>query len=227
MNEKLYALEDSLNNIIDSEIKHIKCNGDLICEAVDGLLRLENFDKYIISTDEKNCRINKIFNQTNDRKKDLRNIIRIILIAALIAALMSVAVLAYVGIEYKITKFSDYSTVLSNIIAHKDLGDLNVEYIPERFELTYEETLKTMVLQEYTSNETYDHINIIKKKVNSVDINTEVKDYNMVVIDRIEYICFGEKEHGMGIIWFTENFQYEVDTSLPLDEALKIAQSIS
>ena len=126
---------------------------------------------------------------------------------------------------WSIFTFSDFSTVLFSQSDHKRVNDLKVGYIPEGFSLNYESNNKFERSKEYVKGN--DFFTVLKQSNgNRIDINTEYKIYKVTQIDGIDYVEFGEEEHGQGIVWEKDGYQYVMTGNITIDELFKIAISI-
>ncbi len=228
MEENIRALEIKLNRIIDTELeKNIsQIDGDLVMACCDGLLRMENTDRYMLTEEKVRKSIDSIIGKKSSSATKLTKPIKILLIAAIIAALLVIGSLGFAQYKYNIFKFSDHSTVMFSHTDSKRVGDLEADYIPEGFVLTYEDNKKYGCSKEYTNGEV--HFTITKQSGSKkVEINTEYKDSKVTAIGGTDYIEFGETEHGQGIVWEKDGYQYVLSGNIQSQELLKIAISVS
>ena len=219
--ETAYSLEHKLNNIIENEFEKDVCQIDdrLVLECCNGILRLDNIEKYLITQEQllKN-KLTIIGERVSTRHKN----IKVILIAAAIAVLLTVMALGYAQVKYNIFHFSDHSEVRINLKSEKAVNSLDVKYIPEGFTLIDKEERKTYICYDYSNGALY--FSISKKgKGGTVSINTEYVNQKIIVVDNVEYIIYGEREHGGGVLWSKDDFVYQVIGGLDEDELLKIA----
>ena len=223
--ETVRSLEYKLNDIIDNEFEKEFYNIDdrLVLECCDGILRMDNIEKYLITREQflKN-KMAILGEKISKRHKT----VKVLLVAAIIAALVTVFALGYAQVKYDIFHFSDHSDVVIDLKSQKTVQSLNLNYIPDGFTLIDKSERKTLMIYEYSNGELY--FNVSKKgKGGTFSINTEYADKKIIVIDNVEYITFGEKEHGGGIIWTKDDYVYRVIGGLGEDELLKIAKSVS
>lgn len=220
INKSLYI---KLNELVESELKKDKPDTELINECVDGMLRLMPESAYQITMKQREENIYRIFEMLPNRKANTR-IIRALIAAAIITILLIGTVFAYTVVEYKIHDYGTYSEVWANIIPRQIDKPVEAGYIPEGFELIYEENNKECSSKEYE----YKNISLVVKKScdKFININTEYSFTNIISIDGIEYIFYGEEEHGKGIVWYANNYSYAISSMLSNDELLKIAQSL-
>lgn len=102
---------------------------------------------------------------------------------------------------------------------------MKVGYIPEGFSLNYESNNKFERSKEYVKGN--DFFTVLKQSNgNRIDINTEYKIFKVTQIDGIDYVEFGEEEHGQGIVWEKDGYQYVMTGNIAIDELFKIAISI-
>ncbi len=228
MEENISSLERELNRIIDGELSKDlpRIDDKLVMACCDGLLRMENIDRYMITESEMRKSIDSIIGKKSKSVIKLTKQIKILLIAAIIAILLVIGSLGYTQYKYNIFNFPDHSSVMFSQSANKRAGDFGLGFIPEGFTLNYESANKYEHSKEYVSeNEFF----TITKQSNSkkIDINTEYKDSEVTTIDGIDYIEFGESEHGHGVVWEKEGYQYVVSGNISNPLLLKIAVSVS
>lgn len=213
-----------LNGLIDSELEKENPDAELIGECVDGILRLMPESAYQLTAERRENNILRILNEKTDRRFRSK-FVRILLVAAIIAALLLGSVFAYTIIEYKIHDYDTYSIVWANILPKWIDEPIVVSYIPEGFELVDSFDGKTVSAVDYENSEGVG-ISISKIKDKKIEINTEYVKPEKIVIGEIEYIVFGEEEHGKGVVWFTDDYVFSISASLSDEELLKIAQSV-
>lgn len=227
MKDTISSLERKLNKIIDDELEKgvSQIDDELVMECCDGLLRLENVDRYMITESEMRKSIDSIVGKKPKTVIKLSKHIKILLIAAIIVILLAVGSLGYAQYKYNIFNFSDHSTVVFNRLGNKKVDDLEVGYIPEGFTLTYECNKKYECSKEYVKGN--DSFTVSKQSYDDkVDINTEHNNLRETQIDGIDYVEFGEAEHGQGIVWEKDGYQYVITGSISSRELFKIALSI-
>lgn len=213
-----------LNGLIDSELEKENPDAELIGECVDGILRLMPESAYQLTAERRENNILRILNEKTDRRFRSK-FVRILLVAAIIAALLLGSVFAYTIIEYKIHDYDTYSTVWANIIPKWIDEPIVVSYIPEGFELVDSFDSKAVSTVDYMNSEGVG-ISISKINDKKIEINTEYVKPKKIVISEIEYIVFGEEEHGKGVVWFTDDYVFSISAPLSDEELLKIAQSV-
>lgn len=219
--KSLYA---KLNSIIDTELEKESSDTDLILECCDAILRLKKEESYQLTKEARDANIEAILHGASTNKPN-RKFIKVLLVAAIIIALLICSVFAYTIIEYKIHDYDTYSTVWANIMSKKLDEPVVVSYVPEGYELvdTYD--------SKHTSSKSYQKGDLFfivdKTTVNAIDVNSEYVATDAISIDGIEYVFYGEKDHGKGIIWLKNNNMYSLTGPLEDDELLKIAQNVS
>lgn len=223
---EIRKLEEKLNKIIDDEIEKEDIDCLLVSESVDGLLRLEDYSKYVISFSEMDRRLNKIYSEAGPtgRSKRLSKTVKIILVAAVIAALVAAMALAYTGIRYRITDHKEYSYIWSDVKYKGSDDEFVVGYIPDGYELVSYQKNDFTVALEY--NKIDDSICISKISYLNTHYNSEYEVQKNIRIDGIEYIIYGEDKKGRGVIFLYNNCTYIIQSKLDEEEVLKIAQSI-
>lgn len=227
MEEDFRFLELKLNRIIDDELKKDvpQIDDDLVMACCDGLLRMENCNRYMITESDVRKSIDSIIGKKSKSVIKMTKPIKIMLIAAIIAILLVIGSLGYGQYKYNIFNFSDHSTVMFNQSGNKRAGDFGLNFIPEGFTLNYESKNKYEHSKEYKNG---DEFFIVTKQSgsNKIDINTEYKDSKVTTIDGIDYIEFGEAEHGQGVVWEKSGYQYTVSGNVPSRILLEIAISV-
>ena len=144
MKEKVRSLEEKLNRIIDEELKKdvSQIDDQLIMECCDGLLRMDNADRYLITKMEMKNSIDSIVAQKSRSVTKITKPLKILIAAAIIMVMLAVASLGYAQYKYNIFNFSDHSTILFNQSDKKRVDDFEVRFIPEGFVLNYESNNK-------------------------------------------------------------------------------------
>lgn len=224
MNDIKHSIYTKLNSLIDEELEKENPDTEIIGESVNGILRLMPQEAYSMTAGQREQNILEILNEKPKRRFNSK-FVKVLIAAAIITVLLVGSVFAYTIIEYTIHDYETYSTVWSNIIPKRIDKPVVASYIPEGFEFVDSEDSKYCSAKTYQKGETY--ITISKDSFKSVNINTEFGKANIVKINGIDYIFFGEEVHGKGIVWFSDNYLYTVLASLSDEELLKIAQSIS
>mgnify|MGYP003506928548 CR=1 FL=1 len=224
MNDIKHSIYTKLNSLIDEELEKENPDTEIISESVNGILRLIPQEAYSMTAGQREQNILEILNEKPKRRFNSK-FVKVLIAAAIITVLLVGSVFAYTIIEYTIHDYETYSTVWSNIIPKRIDKPVVASYIPEGFELVDSEDSKYCSAKTYQKDETY--ITISKDSFKSVNINTEFGKTNIVKINGIDYIFFGEEVHGKGIVWFSDNYLYTIVANLADEELLKIAQSIS
>ena len=67
----------------------------------------------------------------------------------------------------------------------------------------------------------------LQSNINEIDINTEYKGAKVQTVGGIDYIEFGESEHGQGVVWEDDGYKYIVSGNVSSQLLLKIATSVS
>lgn len=228
MKDSFEALERKLNQIIDNELEKdvSEIDDSLVMECCDGLLRMEDINRYMITEDEMKKSVASVFGNKAGSVKRMKRSIRAILIAAIIAILLAVGVFGYAQYKYNIFNFSDHSAVLFNNTDKRRVNDFNASFIPNGFVLNYEVDNKYEHLKEYVKGDRF--FSISKQTcVDKIDINTEYKGIKETEINGIVYIEYGEAEHGQGIVWQQDGYRYIMNGNISKSELLKIAISVS
>lgn len=228
MKENLYSLERKLNEIIDIEFEKSvsKIDDRLIMECCDGMLRMDNYDRYIITEEQKRKNIDSIFSENLKSGFNTTKTIRIMLIAAIIIVLLAIGSFGYAQYKYNIFNFSDHSTIALSPNIKKEVYDLQISYIPDGFVLKNESGNKYEKSREYIKE---DNFFVITKQTNAskIDINTEYEKIKVIQINGNDYIEFGETEHGQGFAWEENGYRYVISGNISKQELIKIAISTS
>lgn len=227
MADEIRKLEEKLNKIIDDEIEKEDIDCLLVSESVDGLLRLEDYSKYVISFSEMDRRLNKIYSEAGPagRSKRLSKTVKIILVAAVIAALVAAMALAYTGIRYRITDHKEYSYIWSDVKYKGSDDEFVVGYIPEGYKMISEDQKKYTIYREYINNSN-GVINIMRNSYVNTHFNSEFDVEKSIELDGIELIVYGNNDYGRGLLFVHNNSTYIIQSTIEEDELLKIAQSI-
>lgn len=227
MKEKVRSLEEKLNRVTDEELKKdvSQIDDQLIMECCDGLLRMDNVDRYLITKMEMKNSIDSIVAQKSRPVTKITKPLKILIAAAIIMVMLAVASLGYAQYKYNIFNFSDHSTILFNQSDKKRVDDFEVRFIPEGFVLNYESNNKYECSKEYIKGN--DFFSVSKQSnTNEFDINTEYKNLKTVPINGIDYVEYGEEKHGQGVLWEKDGYQYVVAGNISTQDLLKIAVSV-
>ena len=229
MKENVNSLERKLNGIIDAELEKEVSDVDdgLVMECSDGLLRIDDCRRYMITESEMKESINLILGKKEPKSvKKLTKPVKIMLIAAILLVLLAVGALGYAQHKYNIFNFSDHSTVLFNMSRVKKVNELEIGFVPDGFEITYESNTKYERTKEFVKGD--EIFNVTKRTdSNKIDINTEYKAAAVTHINGIDYIEFGEAKHGQGFVWEKDGCQYVMSSNLSKQDLWKIAFSVS
>ncbi|HAY72669.1 MAG TPA: hypothetical protein DCY31_02270 [Ruminococcaceae bacterium] len=228
MKENVRSLEEKLNRIIDEELKKdvSQIDDQLVMECCEGLLRMDNTDRYMITESEMKDSIDSLVGQKTGSVVKITKPLKILLIAAIIMVMLAIASLGYAQYKHNIFNFSDHSTILFNQSDRKRVDDFEVQFIPEGFVLNYESNNKYECSKEYVKGD--DFFSVSKQSnTNEFDINTEYKNFKAVQINGIDYVEYGEENHGQGVLWEKDGYQYVVAGNISTQDLLKIAVSVS
>ncbi len=228
MEENIRSLERKLNQIIDDELKKdvSQIDNKLIMACCDGLLRIDNIKRYSITESEVKKSIDSITCKKPKTVAKFTKPIKILLIAAIILVMLVIGSLGYAQYKNNIFIFSDHSTILFDQSDNKSVDDFKLGFIPQGFTLNFENDNKYEYSKEYVNGKSF--FTITKQAVsdNEININTEYKDCKVTQIKGIDYIEYGEAEHGYGIVWEKDGYQYTVTGNISSRILLKIASSV-
>ena len=91
--------------------------------------------------------------------------------------------------------------------------------------LSHEAKEKDGIMLEYQKESLF--FNIVKGSIHDkINVNTEYSDSKTVSVNDIEYLVYGEPEHGCGVLWNMNDYTYNLMGNLEEDEMLRIAASI-
>ncbi len=227
MKETIRSLERKLNKIIDDELQKDVSQIDdrMVMECCDALLRMDDVNQYMITEAKKNELISAIVSKKSKSVRRMMKPIKILLIAAIIIVLLAVGSLGYAQYKYNIFNFSDHSIINFSHTENNKVNDLKTGYIPDGFVLNSESKNKYEYTKEYAKDNEFFIITKLTT-YNEININTEYKDGTVKQIDGIDYIVYGDVEHGQGIVWEKNECQYTVSGNLSSQDLLKIALSV-
>lgn len=227
MKETIRSFERKLNKIIDDELQKDVSQIDdrMVMECCDALLRMDDVNQYIITEAKKNELISAIVVKKSKSVRRMMKPIKILLIAAIIIVLLAVGSLGYAQYKYNIFNFSDHSIINFSYTGKNKVNDLKTGYIPDGFVLNSESKNKYEYTKEYTKDNEFFIITKLTT-YNEININTEYKDGTVKQFAGIDYIVYGDVEHGQGIVWEKNECQYTVSGNLSSQDLLKIALSV-
>lgn len=227
MKETIRSLERKLNKIIDDELQKDVSQIDdrMVMGCCDALLRMDDVNQYMITEAKKNELISAIVSKKSKSVRRMMKPIKILLIAAIIIVLLAVGSLGYAQYKYNIFNFSDHSIINFSHTENNKVNDLKTGYIPDGFVLNSESKNKYEYTKEYAKDNEF--FIITKLTIyNEININTEYKDGTVKQFAGIDYIVYGDAEHGQGIVWEKNECQYTVSGNLSSQDLLKIALSV-
>ena len=228
MKENIRSLERKLNRIIDNELEKdaSQIDDELVMGCCDGLLRMENVDRYMITKSEMRKSVDSIIGKRSKSTVRMTKPIKILLVAAIIMIMLAIGSLGYAQYKYNIFNFSDHSIVLFSQSERKKIKGFEVGYIPEGFTLNYESNNKYEHSKEYVNGDK--SFAITKQSgCDESSINTEYGNGKITQVNGTDYIEYGDDKHGLGIVWEKDGCQYAVSGNIPSEDLLKIAVSVS
>lgn len=226
MEKVITSLERKLNRIIDNELaKDIsQVDDSLVMACCDGLLRMENVDRYIITESDIKKSVDSIIGRKSKTITKMTRSIKILLAAAIIMIMLAIGTLGYAQYKYNIFDFSDHSIVMFNQLSGRKVNGLEVGFIPEGFTLSYESNNKYEHSKEFVNGEEFFTISKCSNG-NEITINTEYQKSRVMQIDGIDYIEYGEAEHGQGVVWEEDGYKYIITGNISSQRLLEIALS--
>ena len=173
--------------------------------------------------------VKKLFNKMRGDRyhRFTTNTVKVMLVAAILSALLLTAFVIPSSREFIIDKFDIYSTYkLTEDNGNSVNGEITVGYIPEGFELVDEQEFDLSIMN-YYSNKDFDTFSISKSssalKIEFDSENIETKD---VVIDQIVYVYYVSDSGNASVMWNKNDYIYQVDGVLPINELIKVAKSV-
>ena len=153
--------------------------------------------------------------------------IKIMLVAAILLALMMTAFVFPSSRDSFMDNFniaSRYQMTKHNKNSVPD--EITVGYIPEGFELESKHIISKGVVYDYLSIN--DLSFIITKCSSSIEIyfDTENLDTQNVTIDNINYTYGTDALGNSNVLWTENDYMFRIDGNLPIEELLKIAETI-
>ena len=193
-------------------------------EELDALPK--EFEDYTFS-EEYEKYIKRLFDKMRGDKmhRFTKKTTTIILIAAILLALIIVGFAATVGREFVIKTFSDhFEYSITDRSNSKTVNGLQVEYIPNGYDLEFERNDKNYFYREYRNDK--DSFSILKGNLTGA-YDSDLYDHKEEIqIDYITYV-FIVKNGNNEIIWNDGNYMFVLEGTISKDELLEIAQQIS
>ncbi|MBR4891155.1 MAG: DUF4367 domain-containing protein [Clostridia bacterium] len=154
--------------------------------------------------------------------------IKVMVIAATLCALLLTAFVIPSSREYIIDNFeifSRYKIIENN--KNSVNGEITVGYIPEGFELVEEGKYSKTIYSKFVSFDK--KIFTINKYSSSieVDFDTEYSQTEEIMVENIIY-TYSVSESGMyNVMWIRNDYLYQIDGQLSIDELIKIAKTVN
>lgn len=153
--------------------------------------------------------------------------IKVMLIAATLSALLLTAFVIPSSREFIIDNFdifSRYKLTESNNNAVN--GEITVGYIPEGFELTNEQELSRLIINDYYNSN--GEFFIITKSASSaeVDFDTDAGNAETLFVNGKTYMYYVDENHHNNLVWNGNDYIYQVDGTISKEELLKIAETV-
>ena len=169
-----------------------------------------------------------LFNKMRDNRYHTftTKTVKLILIAAVISAFFLTAFAVPSSREFIIENFDIFSTYrISETTNNSVNGEITVGYIPEGFELEEKIFENKSVGYRYSDSKRFF---IVSKHSSSskVDLNTEILEYQTIIISSNTYYCYTNENHTNYVIWNKNDYVYQVYGNISKEELLKIAQNI-
>ncbi len=153
----------------------------------------------------------------------------VLLVAAILIFAMAVTAMAipYTR-EFIIEKFFDHSTYTVVGGEYSEIGDIEIGYIPEGFELIEQYIGKSVVRLSYSSKINNDWFDIrVTQNTNPTNFDTEKYEKQFFYGMKTTYIGYFDKEYNhYGLLWNDDVFSYNIIGTIDLAAEIKIAESI-
>lgn len=173
-------------------------------------------------------KMKKLFSKMRNDKyhKYTKNTVRILTVAAIMSSMTITAFAVPQSREYIIKKLFNYSSYTINDTDNAEIvSNLSVGYIPDGFELTNEFKSNNAYLMEYSKGDSFIVVNKYTLD-NKINFDTGIYDYEIYVINNIEYTIYHTQSNTYGIVWNNGSYLYNVDSNMSKDEIMQIAISI-
>lgn len=105
-------------------------------------------------------------------------------------------------------------------------SEIKIGYIPEGFELAETDVEDKVVWNLYESKDDKDFIVYKFTSTNATYFDTEQYNYEEVIYNGKEYKAYKNSNSDYGLIWINNDYIYEINGTVSLDELLKIAESV-
>lgn len=170
----------------------------------------------------------QLFNKMrNDRYHVLTTkSVKILLIAAILCALLMSAFVFPSSREALTDNFDIFSTFKMTKNNNNYINsEIKVGYIPEGYELIEKVDTGKHKLCRYSNDSTY--LAIIKQSSSIiVDYNSEEQISSEIIFNNVKYICSTGDLGASNIVWTKNDYVYHIESSLSMDEMIKIAESV-
>ena len=171
----------------------------------------------------------QLFNKMrNDRYHVLTTkSVKILLIAAILCALLMSAFVFPSSREALTDNFDIFSTFKMTKDNNNYINsDIIVGYIPEGYELINELDNGKYKLYKYSNNKGL-FFTIMKQSSSiKVNYNSEEQVSSEIIFNNVKYICSTGDLGASNIVWTKNDYVYQIESSLSMDEIIKIAESI-
>ena len=153
--------------------------------------------------------------------------VKVMLVAAVLCALLLTAFVIPSSREFMLDKFDEYSTYkLTENNKNSVAGEITVGYVPEGFELKESYFVNKQMINDY-ENEFGECFTVYKfSSVMEIDFNTEFSDTEEIIIDGVKYTYCKGNLNVANLIWTKNDYIYKIDSTLPKEELIKIAESL-
>ncbi len=153
--------------------------------------------------------------------------VRVMLVAAIIAAFVLTAFVIPSSREFILENFDVYGTFkISEHNNNSVNGEISVGYIPEGYELVDKSVSSNGIIYVFQNNEEKGFY-INKHSSSSETIFDLENGYTeKTVINNITYFYSSVPSQYNSIFWIKNDYVYQIDGELSMDELLKIAQEV-
>lgn len=172
-----------------------------------------------------NRKMQKLFSKMRKDKyhKYTKNTMRVLIVAAIISSMTITAFGIPQSREFIIKKLFDYSSyTIKNIDDAAIVSDLIVGYIPDGFQLSDHYESNSIYSYEYYKDSNFIVVNKYALD-NEVNFDTEMFEYEKILVDNITYI-FYQSQIGMnGILWNENGYIYSIKGNIKVDILFEMA----
>ena len=156
----------------------------------------------------------------------LKRVAKVLLIAAILIIMLAVIALSTTkGREFILHFFNDSAVYSVDMEMSKEVTELNVSYLPDRFRLENTFIEEGIIMYHYSYQDEW--IQIRKHFINtSADFHFDSSLYDSVDNNGITYLISASKNGFCNIVWNYNDYFYQVNGNVEKNELLKVAYNI-